>query len=132
MKRSPKCLNDPTKPSTEGACSSWARTFESNSSLRSLHMKTAGSHEPACRLRTTNLSSQLLWPVPAGPFKSVLYPCAMADAHYPPPRLRIPGGRFAAFLGTRFGSIIVVGVVIRSEEHTSELQSPVHLVCRLL
>src|SRR5690348_17501145 len=26
----------------------------------------------------------------------------------------------------------VVGIVSRSEEHTSELQSPVHLVCRLL
>src|SRR5690348_17587436 len=26
----------------------------------------------------------------------------------------------------------VTGVVLRSEEHTSELQSPVHLVCRLL
>src|SRR5690348_17674736 len=27
---------------------------------------------------------------------------------------------------------IVVGEIKRSEEHTSELQSPVHLVCRLL
>jgi membrane peptidoglycan carboxypeptidase len=36
----------------------------------------------------------------------------MADAHFPPPRLPVPRGRFAAFLGTRFGSIIVVGVVI--------------------
>jgi membrane peptidoglycan carboxypeptidase len=36
----------------------------------------------------------------------------MADAHYPPPRLPVPRGGVAAFLGTRFGSIIVVGVVI--------------------
>src|SRR5438876_7571272 len=38
--------------------------------------------------------------------------------------------------GIRFAidaeSHIVVGTQNRSEEHTSELQSPVHLVCRLL
>src|SRR5690348_18103775 len=28
--------------------------------------------------------------------------------------------------------LLVLGVCLRSEEHTSELQSPVHLVCRLL
>src|SRR5690348_17791826 len=28
--------------------------------------------------------------------------------------------------------VVVLLLVIRSEEHTSELQSPVHLVCRLL
>src|SRR5438552_7836305 len=27
---------------------------------------------------------------------------------------------------------VVVGAIVRSEEHTSELQSPDHLVCRLL
>src|SRR5438876_8478165 len=32
--------------------------------------------------------------------------------------------------GFKFAS--VVGEILRSEEHTSELQSPVHLVCRLL
>src|SRR5438876_7888044 len=31
----------------------------------------------------------------------------------------------------RFGAIDM-GSIMRSEEHTSELQSPVHLVCRLL
>lgn len=36
----------------------------------------------------------------------------MADAHFPPPRLPASRGRVAAFLGTRLGSIIVVGVVI--------------------
>src|SRR5690554_7504868 len=47
---------------------------------------------------------------------------------------------FTAFVGTAFGSICwcrhcsVVGVKNqrRSEEHTSELQSRPHLVCRLL
>jgi membrane peptidoglycan carboxypeptidase len=36
----------------------------------------------------------------------------MADAHYPPPRLPAPLGHAAKLLGTRFGSIIVVGVVM--------------------
>src|SRR5690348_17361817 len=31
-----------------------------------------------------------------------------------------------------FTSIAVGAMLMRSEEHTSELQSPVHLVCRLL
>src|SRR6266536_2771312 len=46
--------------------------------------------------------------------QSVLYPCAMADAHYPPPRFPTPRIRLglAGLLGTRVGSIIVVGVVI--------------------
>src|SRR5438876_2056439 len=29
-------------------------------------------------------------------------------------------------------TLLTTGLVVRSEEHTSELQSPVHLVCRLL
>src|SRR5438876_6756656 len=33
-------------------------------------------------------------------------------------------------VGDAFGKLI--GIARRSEEHTSELQSPVHLVCRLL
>jgi membrane peptidoglycan carboxypeptidase len=36
----------------------------------------------------------------------------MADAHFPPPRLASPMGRVAALLGTRFGSIVVIGVAI--------------------
>src|SRR5438876_4975251 len=35
-------------------------------------------------------------------------------------------------VGVPESSWIIVGALIRSEEHTSELQSPVHLVCRLL
>src|SRR5438876_8512216 len=30
------------------------------------------------------------------------------------------------------GEVVGIGELVRSEEHTSELQSPVHLVCRLL
>src|SRR5205814_2831002 len=33
---------------------------------------------------------------------------------------------------TRFGGMLKKSVAARSEEHTSELQSPRHLVCRLL
>jgi membrane peptidoglycan carboxypeptidase len=36
----------------------------------------------------------------------------MADAHFPPPRLASPTGRVAALLGTRFGSIVVIGVAL--------------------
>src|SRR5258708_36441015 len=30
------------------------------------------------------------------------------------------------------GAVLAIGQLLRSEEHTSELQSPDHLVCRLL
>src|SRR5690348_17688389 len=40
---------------------------------------------------------------------------------------------FAVFgLGVLAGLLAVARLLLRSEEHTSELQSPVHLVCRLL
>src|SRR5690348_17420308 len=35
-------------------------------------------------------------------------------------------------LGGNYNSGIILAALTRSEEHTSELQSPVHLVCRLL
>src|SRR5690348_17833301 len=38
----------------------------------------------------------------------------------------------AAFPAADFDQLIIVSSKSRSEEHTSELQSPVHLVCRLL
>ena len=31
-----------------------------------------------------------------------------------------------------YASMVERGIVVRSEEHTSELQSPMYLVCRLL
>src|SRR5690348_17760029 len=39
------------------------------------------------------------------------------------------GGLFETAFGVTLGELVEE---IRSEEHTSELQSPVHLVCRLL
>src|SRR5690348_18119763 len=43
------------------------------------------------------------------------------------------GGRIVVVAGAAGGGIgTAVAKMVRSEEHTSELQSPVHLVCRLL
>src|SRR3990170_4849530 len=58
------------------------------------------------------------------PPRSPLFPCT--------PLFRSPG---AALFGERAGRVVVAldgSAVTRSEEHTSELQSPDHLVCRLL
>src|SRR5205807_6015838 len=41
-------------------------------------------------------------------------------------------GLIAAFYTPTSGRVLVDGVDLRSEEHTSELQSPCNLVCRLL
>src|SRR2546422_6351196 len=38
----------------------------------------------------------------------------------------------AASLNTHFTAFVILLSVVRSEEHTSELQSRLHLVCRLL
>ena len=42
-----------------------------------------------------------------------------------------PGGPFTVPEGTP-GAIVISGTVLRSEEHTSELQSLPNLICRLL
>src|SRR5690348_17450191 len=42
------------------------------------------------------------------------------------------GGRFPPAAAEKVAVQLVSGIDDRSEEHTSELQSPVHLVCRLL
>src|SRR5256885_8073909 len=54
-----------------------------------------------------------------------------ADAHACFERSVINGVRFAAQAGER-GARVRERVDARSEEHTSELQSPCNLVCRLL
>src|SRR6266487_4268507 len=43
----------------------------------------------------------------------------------------LPGGLLGAVILIT-GNYALVRLTFRSEEHTSELQSPVHLVCRLL
>src|SRR5438876_9069594 len=59
-----------------------------------------------------------------------------AQSFGPFTRLRPPSylAREPVLVGTAFGLHVGErsGVIERSEEHTSELQSPVHLVCRLL
>src|SRR5713226_10310398 len=46
--------------------------------------------------------------------------------------LRWAAGRRSGPLVLLVGGMLSAGTLYRSEEHTSELQSPVHLVCRLL
>src|SRR5690554_7657373 len=67
------------------------------------------------------------------------YPCrwqSLLDAvRYPPP---FSGTRLCAYCSPRWRALSIIGfatcspVLARSEEHTSELQSRPHLVCRLL
>src|SRR2546422_4353040 len=43
-----------------------------------------------------------------------------------------PAGRHAPFVLDMATTTVAIGKLVRSEEHTSELQSRLHLVCRLL
>src|SRR5438876_8425936 len=70
---------------------------------------------PRSTLFPTRRSSDLTYAMP--------HPAWRAPRHYPP-RCRVAPVRRPAQGGSRRRR--------RSEEHTSELQSPVHLVCRLL
>src|SRR5258708_16585410 len=77
------------------------------------------------------------------PYTNALPICDRTDAAVAPDRVRAPLG---GALGEGFGACAVETVAFfvdgglghdgkprgRSEEHTSELQSPDHLVCRLL
>ena len=50
-------------------------------------------------------------------------------------QLGFPAGLIADRIGPRpvvIGGLLLVAIGLRSEEHTSELQSLIHLVCRLL
>src|SRR4051794_41663416 len=68
------------------------------------------------------------------PPRSTLFPYTTlfrSEAYHDKPEAR---RRFLqeARVGSRLQHPAIVPVYERSEEHTSELQSPVHLVCRLL
>src|SRR5256885_6459539 len=66
------------------------------------------------------------------PPRSTLFPYTTLFRSIAPPRmtnLSCPLAKSTAALGAATGSL---EVAIRSEEHTSELQSPCNLVCRLL
>src|SRR6266487_5491795 len=64
------------------------------------------------------------------PPRSTLFPYTTLFRSPSGPPARCPGWRGAAGLGAPRRRAPAPGR--RSEEHTSELQSPVHLVCRLL
>src|SRR2546429_3716407 len=61
-------------------------------------------------------------------FRSIAGNIATAEAA----RALIDAGADAVKVGIGPGSICTTRIVARSEEHTSELQSRLHLVCRLL
>src|SRR5258708_27023157 len=65
-------------------------------------------------------------------FRSTSFGCAVSVA-IPDPFTRhayVLSAAAARAVGAKYG--IAANVIWRSEEHTSELQSPDHLVCRLL
>src|SRR5690348_18160501 len=68
------------------------------------------------------------------PPRSTLFPYTTLFRSAGPALAGLPGGRPEPFqlAGRPSGPGRVPGGALRSEEHTSELQSPVHLVCRLL
>src|SRR5690348_18125812 len=67
------------------------------------------------------------------PPRSTLFPYTTLFRSRIQVRTRVdPPGRAAGLLGRDVGERAKGGLRNRSEEHTSELQSPVHLVCRLL
>src|SRR5687768_17900820 len=58
--------------------------------------------------------------------------CGMA-AHYPPRSVRLALALVAGAAAAALAALILGEYeLVRSEEHTSELQSRLHLVCRLL
>src|SRR5688500_19385008 len=64
---------------------------------------------------------------------STLFPYTTLFRSHGPRRLRAPGGPVRAPGGrAAAGARPLSRAAVRSEEHTSELQSPCNLVCRLL
>src|SRR5207244_10762567 len=83
-------------------------------------------HPPRSTLFPTRRSSDL--------FMSAARPCHHASRRWRRPSTRSARLRSAegSFSPDRFSISTSTTVPTRSEEHTSELQSPDHLVCRLL
>src|SRR5690348_17626690 len=67
--------------------------------------------------------------MPRPPPRSTLFP--YTTLFRSPAWMHADGGRLRSWLRL-VGARGPAGAMIRSEEHTSERQSPVHLVCRLL
>src|SRR5258708_30968883 len=66
------------------------------------------------------------------PPRSTLFPYTTLFRSLAGAAARSGGAARRGLAGRRRRSAIGKGVIARSEEHTSELQSPDHLVCRLL
>src|SRR5690625_7073832 len=81
---------------------------------------------PAARVRVVS-STPLICSALSAMRRTEGLPYLLAD------RLRPDAGRFAAdAAGAAAGAVVEAASCLRSEEHTSELQSRGHLVCRLL
>src|SRR5690348_18161714 len=65
-------------------------------------------------------------------FRSDAAPGRTPGAASTPPFTFDADGQLVVMRGEEVVRIGAEGAALRSEEHTSELQSPVHLVCRLL
>src|SRR2546422_7871666 len=65
------------------------------------------------------------------PPRSTLFPYTTLFRSQSPPDAAKPS-KAKVFARRLISSVILWTIVIRSEEHTSELQSRLHLVCRLL
>src|SRR5258708_4241993 len=101
----------------------WFVSASSGVKELSIRMSRAAmlSEPRAVSLRYRSIPAPRSVLVPPAPKKSSS--CPGAGARYPPE---------ARFNARRLGSARSSVRSIRSEEHTSELQSPDHLVCRLL
>src|ERR1017187_5137022 len=80
---------------------------------------------PAARAETITVTH---W---GGQFYGVPYAVAMEKGLFKKNGVDVTGVLTAAGGGTAVRNTLAGGIPFRSEEHTSELQSPMYLVCRL-
>src|SRR5256885_11298734 len=97
-------------------------------SLRSFAQTRTEPTKPAVRAskeRTKLSFNETIQPI----LSENCYACHGPDPGARKAKLRLDRAEFALLPHEKFGPAIIAG---RSEEHTSELQSPCNLVCRLL
>src|SRR5437762_2919616 len=89
---------------------------------------------PACNSARESLSTQILSPMVTGRFLAALpqSPCPPGCNDTEPSMMLTRATRLGGSLDVSLSSARTCGANKRSEEHTSELQSPMYLVCRLL
>src|SRR5438876_5663375 len=92
----------------------------------------------AVRCSLASLSSFIFLLMIRPPPRSTLFPyttlfrSAIPDAMHQVNQSLVRSASGGKFVTMFYGELDVARGLLRSEEHTSELQSPVHLVCRLL